>query len=323
VTAFAIVGEALVDLVDSGDHRTFEAMPGGSPLNVAIGLARLGHPARMLARFGDDGFGRMLRDHARGNGVDLTASVDAREPSTLAVATLDDAGRASYAFYLAGTADWQWTDDELARLPTDTTFLHTGSLAAWLPPGRDRIAALRRRVHADGATVISYDPNIRPAGLPDRYAARALIEGNVRWSHVVKASAEDAAWLYPDLTERQAADRWLALGVPLVVVTDGGAGATAYTPATSVHCPAPTIRVVDTIGAGDAFTAGLLSGLAGLGVAAPYDLLALTADTARLTDLLRTATACAALTCERAGADPPTRDQLTAALSHLGVRSGM
>jgi fructokinase len=330
---FSIVGEALVDLADTGDHRSFIAHPGGSPLNVAIGLARLGQPTALLARISTDAFGRMLRGHARANNVDTSVAPEADEPTTLAVASIDDDGQASYAFYLQGSADWQWTDEELAALPRNTAFLHTGSLAAWTPPGGPRIAALRRRIHDAGAIVTSYDPNVRPALLKDREHARALIEADIASAHIVKASEEDLGWLYPLDLPRQSsrpvgrssgrgadadlariAARWLDLGPELVIVTQGGAGATAYTCATMVHVPAPPIRLVDTVGAGDAFTSGMLSGLAEVGVRSVDDLRSLLAEGATaLEGVLDRATRCAALTCERAGADPPTLKELKAA----------
>ncbi len=300
-----VIGEALVDLVDSGDHRTYTAHPGGSPLNVAVGLARLGHPTCLLARLASDAFGRLLREHAAGNGVDLGAAVRAREPSTIAVVSLDSDGRASYDFYRGGTADWQWTARELAELPRDTTVLHTGSLASWLSPGDALIAERARRARDNGEVVVSYDPNVRPSLLGTPEQARPLVERGVAAAHVVKASDEDVRWLYPDRALEATATGWLALGARVVVITHGGEGATAYrVERPPVHRPAPRISLADTVGAGDAFTAGLLGALADDGVGAT-EIAGL--DERRLGDIVEQAVLVAALTCERAGADPPTR----------------
>ena len=162
-----------------------------------------------MARLSGDTFGRVLRRHAERNRVDLRASAAATEPTTLAVVSLDEEGRASYDFYLDATADWQWSAEELARLPDQTTILHTGSLASWTPPGGDLIATLVRRVRAAGEIVLSYDPNVRPRllGAPER--GQALVERNVAAAHVVKASDEDLRWLYPDKWPATVAADWL------------------------------------------------------------------------------------------------------------------
>ncbi len=310
-----IIGEALVDLVDSGNLETFTAHPGGSPLNVAVGLARLDHDATMMARLSSDTFGRVLRRHAERNHVDLRASATATEPTTLAVVSLDEEGRASYDFYLDATADWQWSVDELSRVPEQTTILHTGSLASWTPPGGELIAALVRRLRASGDIVLSYDPNVRPRllGTPER--GQALVERSVAAAHVVKASDEDLSWLYPDKWPSTVAADWLSLGAALVVVTQGAQGATAYTNHTRpVQRAAPVITLVDTVGAGDAFTSGLLSALDDRHVDVP----ALSAlGEPEVAEIVDHAILVSALTCERAGADPPTRAQVAASRSRL------
>lgn len=314
-----IIGEALVDLVDSGDLETFTAHPGGSPLNVAVGVARLGHDASMMARLSTDTFGRVLRRHAERNRVDLTAAPVATEATTLAVVSLDEEGRASYDFYLDATADWQWTAEELSRIPDGTTILHTGSLASWTAPGGEFIAGLVRRIRATGNIVISYDPNVRPRLLGSPERGQALVERSVAAAHVVKASDEDLRWLYPGAWPAAIAADWLKLGAALVVVTQGAQGATAYTEHTRpVQRAAPVISLVDTVGAGDAFTSGLLSALDDRHVDVP-SLATLTEDD--LGDIVDHAILVSALTCERAGADPPTRSQVAEARSRLVGRS--
>ena len=141
-----VIGEAIIDLVPGDQPRTFQAVPGGSPYNVAVGLARLGHRTTLMARLADTAFGRILRDHAEAEGIDLGAAPHAAEPSTLAVVSLDASAQASYDFYLNGTADWQWTAEETGRAPERTAVLHFGSLASWTPPGDARIIELAERM---------------------------------------------------------------------------------------------------------------------------------------------------------------------------------
>ncbi|GAA3763732.1 carbohydrate kinase [Micromonospora maritima] len=303
-----VLGEAVVDLAPADGGDLLAAHPGGSPLNVAVGLARLGRPTAMLARFSRAALGRRLRAHAERNGVDLTAAVADDRPATLAVVSLASTGAADYDFYLDGTADWHWTAEELAALPAGTRVLHTGSLAALLPPGADRVAELISREHATGRVLVSLDPNVRPAMLTDPAGARRRLLALARHAHLVKASDEDLAWLFPGAPVETAASRLRDLGVRLVVVTRGAQGSYALTAGVCLHHPARPVPVVDTVGAGDAFTAGLLDALVEADAAHPSTVGEL--DEARLRQVLDRATRVAAVTCTRAGADPPHRADL-------------
>ena len=311
----AVVGEALVDLVADSDGRTFRAYPGGSPANVAVGLARLDVPVTMLARLATDTFGQQLRDHLRDNGVDLTNAVSATEPSTLAVVTLDHSGAASYDFWIRGTSDWQWTPGELPLpVPSDLVAVHTGSLVAALEPGATVLEAWLRTVRETGKVAVCFDPNCRPGLMGDPEAARERIRRQVGLAHVVKASEDDLTWLHPGESYVEVARRWLDEGPALVVVTRGGEGVYAATREVDVACPTPAMPVVDSVGAGDALSAGLLTGMRErglLGRGSPDRLAAL--DSTSLRALVDEAALVAALTCARAGADPPTRADLRAA----------
>ncbi|SCG67795.1 carbohydrate kinase family protein [Micromonospora humi] len=303
-----VLGEAVVDLAPSGGGDLLAAHPGGSPLNVAVGLARLGRPTAMLARFSRTAFGRRLRAHADANGVDLSHAAADDRPATLAVVSLGADGAAGYDFYLDGTADWQWRRAELA-LPPGTEVLHTGSLAVLLPPGADLIADLLARTYARRGVLVSLDPNVRPTMLTDPDAARNRLLDLTRHAHLVKASDEDLAWLFPGTRVEEAAAALGRRGVELVVVTRGAAGAYARTHAgRHVTCPAEPVTVADTVGAGDAFTAGLLDALIEIGAAAPGTVGELDED--RLAAALRHASRIAAITCARPGADPPRRADL-------------
>ena len=310
----AVVGEALMDVVDSGDGATFTAHVGGSPLNVATGLARLEQATAFLGRFSRDGFGRILRSYAERAGVDLVAAPDADEPSTIAVVHLDEQGVASYDFTVDGTADWGWTPTELAQLPASVRMLHLGSLTSWMPPGDAVLGDFVDGLRARGDVLISYDPNVRPGLLLTPERGRPLIEPRVAAAHVVKASSEDLDWLYPGVDHARIATEWLGLGAELVLITNGGEGTTAYREDDEpITRSALKIKLVDTVGAGDAFTSGLLDGLLRAGVQAPGDLAGLDADV--IGQLLERAAVVAGLTCARAGANPLTRAEVEAALA--------
>lgn len=314
----SVIGEAIVDLHDEdptpiesggGRSRPFTAHPGGSPLNVAIGVARLERPSAYLGRLGRDAFGRLLRAHLAANRVDLTGCVDAAEPSTAAIVSLDAARKASYDFYVDGTADWQWTPDELSSLPTGTRVLHTASLASWLPPGDAVIAARVGQARRDGV-LTSYDPNVRPALMPADAVAR--VEHMVAQASLVKVSDDDLAFLYPGVDILDIGTRWRALGPDLVVVTRGAEGAQAFSAVGTCLQGGIRVDVVDTVGAGDAFMAGLLAGIDRRDAASPDAFRHLVTDTDTVLALLRDAMVVAAITCSRAGANPPTLAEVQA-----------
>jgi fructokinase len=302
-----VVGEALIDLVPTDGADGYRAKLGGSPYNVGIGLARLGHPVHLKARLSRDGFGQRLRGHAEREGVLLDHAPHADEPTTLAVVTLDAEGRARYQFYAEGTADWQWTRAELAPVPPGTAIVHFGSLASWRPPSEQTIRDWVGETRAAGV-LTSYDPNVRPGLQADRARAVASVEASVAVSDVVKASSDDLVWLYPDVSPAAVARAWIERGAHLVVVTDGADGARLWTAGEELARPAPAIELVDTVGAGDAFTAGLLGGLLLRGLTTGSDLDR--AGAGVLTELLDEAVLTAALTCEREGAHPPTRAEV-------------
>jgi fructokinase len=312
----AVAGEALVDFVPAGADGVFRAAPGGSPANVAVGLARLEVPTRLLARIADDLLGHRLRAHLDANGVDLSFAVRAAEPTSLAIVAVGLGGVVEYDFRVEGTADWQWRDAELAGALDDRVVaLHAGSLALTMPPGADVL----RRLLADArrAMTVSYDPNCRPLlmGSPD--AVRGRIEGLVALADVVKASTDDLAWLLPGRPPEQVAEAWLARGPALVVITLGPGGLVAATrQAGVVRRPGRVVPVADTVGAGDACMAALLAGLHRRGLLGAARRPALQAlDAGTVAALADEAVAAAAITCTRPGADPPTVAELAAVLA--------
>jgi fructokinase len=306
---FAVVGEALVDLVGSRGGRTFVAHPGGSPANVALGLGRLGSPVTLTTRLGEDAFGALIAGHLEASGVVVDRGARPWGPTSLAVATLA-AGVASYDFRLT------WDVADLPPLAVETRCLHTGSLATVLAPGDAAVVDLIRRERERGRVTVSYDPNVRPALLGTPEAARPGIEQLVALSDVVKVSDEDLRWLYAGEPDEDVARRWLSTGPALVIVTRGAGGSFAVTRRVELRRPAPTIELVDTVGAGDSFTSGLLDGLRRADLLGGPRRTALEdVDEATLASILDVASVIAAITCSRPGADPPTRAEVDTALA--------
>jgi fructokinase len=306
---FVVVGEALVDLVGQRGGRTLAAHPGGSPANVALGLARLGIPVTLKTRIGRDALGEMVLAHLEASGVRVDGGPDDGASTSLAIATLF-AGIATYDFRI------DWDVEDLAPLPIETRCLHTGSLATALAPGNASVLDLVEREHERGRVTVSYDPNVRPALLGDAARARPDVERLVALSDVVKVSNEDIRWLYPDRPDEEIAQGWLALGPALVVVTRGDEGVYAVAEGAEVRRPAVPVDLVDTVGAGDSFASGLLDGLnrADLIGGARRDALA-SIDEATLASVADAAALIAAITCSRPGADPPTRNEVDAAVA--------
>jgi fructokinase len=322
-----VCGELVIDLIPtapatppSDEDSTppppqYAAFPGGNALNVAVAAARLGNVVHLMSRVGPGPFGAQLRSHAVRNGVAPDALLPAGEPVSLAVVELSPSGSPGYSFHTVGAADWQWTIEELDRLwPAGTRILHVGSISSWTPPGSAHIAELVRRVRHDGTALVSFDPNVRPGLVDDADAVRGRVAALRRAADIVKVSAEDAAWLEPGADLDDVAARWAAEGPALVVVTDGHLPLRAARPdGTVLQRQPPAVTVVDTVGAGDTFAAGLFSGLVRTGTLDRAALLAL-AD-GDLAALLDDAALAAALACSRAGANPPTQNELEAARS--------
>lgn len=296
-----VVGEALVDVVRNA-HGQMHEHPGGSPANVAIGLARLGRTTQLSTWFGTDARGQMLAEHLSTSQVRLThGSTDADRTST-AIAHLDADGGAQYTFDL----DWQVPR---TTVTPDVRVLHAGSIAATLEPGAQDVAHLLR-TGASRAT-ISYDPNVRPTIMGDAQTARGRIEALVAAADVVKVSDEDLTWLYPDLGPVAMARTWARSGPALVVLTRGGNAAVGLCAAAEALVPSPTVTVVDTVGAGDSFMAALLDGLWRRDLLGADRRAALhQIDEVTLEAVLSHAAAAAAITVSRAGANPPTRAEL-------------
>jgi len=269
-----VVGEALLDVLITADGS--HQVPGGSCLNVAVGLHRLGVPVTLVTSYGDDEGGRALAEHLTGVEV-----VRFEGPTSRAIAELDEHGRAGYRFELTwdlGTA--------MPRIPT-RSHLHVGSLGAVVQPGSETVLQLV----LDHPGTTSFDPNCRPGfTMPER------LEQLVALSDVVKLSDEDAALLYPRRAIEDVAQEWLTRGPELVVVTRGADGAEGWTREGYEHVPAPAgPPVVDSVGAGDSFMSALISAWL---------------ERRGLREALEHAALAARITCGREGAQPPMRSEM-------------
>lgn len=299
-----VIGECVADIVRLPGAAD-RIHPGGSPANVAYGLARLGHGATLLTQLGADGNGHLIRDHLTGAGVEVRTD-GSTAPTPSAVVTLDGAGRAAYTFEIT------WTLGP-AVPPRPPAHVHTGSIAAVTEPGAATVVAAVESLRT--SATVSYDPNVRPGLMGDHEAAVRKAERCVALSDVVKASDEDLAWLYPGEDPEKIAERWLAAGPAVVLVTRGGEGAFAVVPDGRVTVAALPTEVVDTVGAGDAFMSGTLHALAAHGLLGPAGREGLRSlDRSTVADVLRHAAASAAVTVARAGANPPDAAELAAAL---------
>jgi fructokinase len=300
-----VIGESLVDVIRRAgdDESNDDVHPGGSPLNVSVGLQRLDVPTTLHSSFGADAYGVTIAQHLEASGVTVTPGTIGERPTSVALATIGADGAASYAFAI------EWDPAPLEIAPGSVDAVHVGSIGAALEPGattvEQALAALRP------TALISFDPNVRPQLMGSADDALPRVERLVALADVVKASDEDIAWLYPDATVADVSARWLALGPALVVVTHGGDGADALSARGLVRVPAQRAEVSDTIGAGDSFMSGLLAGLSDRGLLRPDRRDALRAlsasDVARVVQF---AARCAAITVSRPGADPPTREDL-------------
>jgi fructokinase len=307
---FLVCGEALFDLFvrpSNAGKVPLDAVPGGSPFNVALGLARLGQHAEFFSGLSKDLMGRKLAQFIEVEGIGLAHAKYTPGPTALSIVELNDQGSPDYAFYGHRPAYQTLTESDLPHLPDAIRVIHLGSIATVLQPTAGTLASLVER--ECGARLVAYDPNVRPSIEPDLDVWRQALARLSASSHLIKVSAEDLAILFPEADRDAIARRWLGGGTRLVVVTDGAHGATAWTcGGGKLHCPQPPVEVIDTVGAGDSFQAALLAGLAELNI--------LTADALGgisepdLQRLLQFAGAAAAKTCGRRGADLPARDAI-------------
>lgn len=300
-----VAGEALVDLT-LGQTDELHAHPGGGPFNAARTIARLGQPVTFLGRISNDRFGARLRAQLQADGVALDAVVATDDPTTLALAELDEHGAASYRFYTDGTsAPGLDAQTALAALPAGLTAAHIGTLGLVLEPMAGALETVVEHLGSD--VVVVLDPNCRPLAIDDPPGYRARLARMLRRADVVKVSEEDLAWLDPGRAPTDAARALLSGGASVALMTRGSAGALIVTAREQIDVAAPQVEVVDTIGAGDAFGGAFLAWWVQRGLGRG-ELSALE----RVREATAFACLVAALTCERAGASPPHRTELPA-----------
>ncbi|MCL1838832.1 MAG: carbohydrate kinase [Propionibacteriaceae bacterium] len=292
-----VIGEALIDVFERpGSDRS--EYPGGSPLNVAVGLGRLGRGVWLGTWIGTDARSMAIKAHCQASNVQLLPGADQAERTSTARAFIDDTGHADYSF------DIDWETPQIPK-SIDPLLVHVGSISAVFEPGAADLAELVQKLRTQAT--ISYDPNIRPAIMDAPTVVTTKVERLVGLADIVKASDEDMEWLYPNVPLTCVVTQWLGLGAGIVVVTKGEAGVTAATAnVPAIVLPGHAIPVVDTIGAGDAFMSGLLHAAWAAGLLGAENRTALrNISTDMLGQLLSTATGCAEIACSRPGADPP------------------
>jgi fructokinase len=286
-----VVGEAIMDIVVSPQGSVEH--PGGSPANVAYGLGRLGVETALLTSIGDDARAAAIEQHLSGAGVTLLPGSKCPGRTATATATLADDGSAHYDFDVR----WELPVTAPATLPK---ILHTGSIATFLAPGAAAVKELLIQSHE--RCLVTYDPNVRPALLGSQAEARTAFEELVPLTDVVKLSDEDARWLYPNLQADDVPRRILGLGARLVAITVGSRGSVLAGREAQVVVPAVQSAMADTIGAGDSYMSALIHGLLHRGSEG--------LPASVLESLGRTASKAAAITVRRAGANPPTLEEL-------------
>ena len=306
---FIVCGEALYDVFATGATPTglgFDGRIGGSPFNVALGLARLGQPVGFLGGIGTGFAGERLMQALRDEGIATGCVARTDAPTTLSLVGLDARGVPSYSFYGHGGADRQLLPAHLDAVPAAARAFHFGSYAMVVPPVADTQRLLVEREH--GRSLIAYDPNLRTNVQPDLAVWHSTLDWMLPRTHLLKLSDEDLALLYPGRTAEDFAAEALGRGTALVVVTRGGVGALGFTARGQLALPPVAVDVVDTVGAGDTFQAALLTWLAEAGRLSPAAVRGL--DDVALRQAMGFAMRAAAITCSRRGADLPRRAEL-------------
>ncbi len=315
-----VIGEALIDLIeDKSGNGAYQAVVGGANANVAIALARAGVKQQLLARISNDSFGQKIRKRLVDNKVGLDYAISAKEPTSVAIASIGQSGGASYAFYVENTADWGWTPEELPSIETlknlGATALQFGCLTMAMPPGNAVIEAWAKKFYDNNLLTLSHDVNVRPALGFDAEQERIRVEKVNSFSHLIKASDDDINWLY-GLAEGSNVDEiawgWIGESSKIVFVTRGGDGATIYRRGgVKLDVASRKVQIQDSVGAGDTFCANTLAQLEKLGSLGEnaYEKLAALTD-AQLVEIAKVSAIAASMACEKTGAEPPTASEL-------------
>ena len=315
-----VIGEALIDLIeDKSTAGRYQAVVGGANANVAIALARAGAKQQLLARISSDAFGQKIRQRLVDNKVGLDYAIAAKEPTSVAIASIGSSGGASYSFYVENTSDWGWTNQELPTQQTmealGATALQFGCLTMAMPPGNAVVEAWAKEYFDKDLMTLSHDVNVRPALGFDRNKERARVERVNSFSHLIKASDDDINWLYglePGSNVDQIAWDWIGQSAKIVFVTRGGDGASIYRKnKTKLDVQSRKVKVQDSVGAGDTFCANTLAQLQKIGAlgSGAFERLANLTDQ-QLVEIAKVSSIAASMACEKTGAEPPTDSEL-------------
>ncbi len=313
---FIVCGEALFDVYLEQDyagakkiprHLSLQAHVGGSPLNVAVGMARLGQASALLTGLSHDFLGDHLHAVLQEEGVSTRFICRKTAPTTLSFIQQDAAGVPSYAFYGNAAADRVLTPEDLANFDfTEISGVHLGSYSMVVQPAAD--AYLKLLKSQAGGGLVSLDPNVRLNVEPNLDIWRKRLDELLPLLNVLKLSDEDLHYLYPEHQPEEIIQRWQQVhDIQLLALTRGSQGATLWSKQAHVNIKAPSVAVVDTVGAGDTFQAALLDGLLRSGIWPNSE--------AQLRDLGTFAVTAAAITCSRRGADLPSRKEIMAQLA--------
>jgi fructokinase len=302
----AILGEALIDFKSTGS-LAFQGFIGGSSLNVATATSRLGQSTTFLTQISTDLFGSSLKEHMVSNQIDTTFVLESSAPSTLAFVE-ERGGQAHFTFLGNGAADTLYNPQPRPKLPSSVKFVQFGSISLLSEPTSSSIAEIVAN-HRDRVTVV-FDPNCRPSLTPDLAGYKKKLEAWLKLAHLVKVSDQDLGWLEPDKTLEEVAKDWLSYGPSAVIITRGEHGSVLFrTGKPNLEIETPKVKVIDTVGAGDTFTAGLMVGLLEHGHQDSNNLENHSDET--WLSVMRFAAISAAINCTRAGANPPSRSDVS------------
>lgn len=306
-----VIGEALVDIVHSIDGQV-KNIPGGSPANTAVAMARLGLNSFMKARTSKDKYGQIINNYLLDSKVNLEHVTLVDDPSTLIHAYIQQDGSAKYEANLSGAADFGWTKEELEKnISSDFQFIHLASLTSYVEPGATHVENWFKNLKDSTDFILSFDPNIRhPLDGQPEIEVRNRAKRLASYAHIVKASDEDLKWLEPNKSVEEIANDFIDSGTKLVVVTLGKNGAFAVTQSKRlIKISAPLVTVFDTIGAGDTFSAALLTQLLENEITDQINISQISEIT--LIKILSNCAEAAAITCSRQGANPPHRFEVS------------
>ncbi len=301
-------GDALIDMIErklNDGSLAYVPVPGGSILNTAVALGRLGGDAGIIAGISSDFFGNLLQKHLTESGVSIESVQISNHPTTLAFVHLKE-GEARYSFFDNQSAGRLIDGSNFNGLNPKCSALHFGGISLASEPCGSAYQDLMTQHHR--RKVISIDPNIRQSFIGDEERYRLRINSMVEQADIIKVSVEDLEWISGNHNEGRTVDSWLAGAAKLVVVTKGKGGATGFTKSHILEQPAKKVSIVDTVGAGDCFNAGLLIGLSELGLLTKSSLSRISKN--ELASVLGFASVVAAYVLSQRGAMGPWRNQL-------------